>query len=98
MARAMAERLEYVVPCQLKPLAARQTVQEPAAFPIEAAKGLLLQAASQHSPQQVLAQSRRRHPSEDRPPAPPKGIQRKQQDARDFGLDGGGVCQAPPHG
>jgi len=37
-----------------------QTVQEPQAFPIKAAEGLLLQAASQHSPQQVLAQGRRR--------------------------------------
>jgi hypothetical protein len=32
-----------------------QTVQEPQALPIEAAKGLLLQAASHHSFQQVLA-------------------------------------------
>jgi len=30
---------------------ARQTVQEPQAFPIKATKGLLLQAAGNHSPQ-----------------------------------------------
>src|SRR5262249_57348130 len=35
----------------------RQPVQEPQAFPIEPAKGPLLQAISDHSPQEVLAQS-----------------------------------------
>ena len=39
---------------------ARQTLQERQAFPIKAAKGLLLQAPGHHSPQQVLAQTRRR--------------------------------------
>jgi hypothetical protein len=33
----------------------RQSVQEPQAFPIKPAKGLLLQATSNHSPQEVLA-------------------------------------------
>src|SRR5438128_7780480 len=57
---------------------ARQTVQEGQAFPIEPAEGLLLQTASDHSPQHVLTQTRRRSSSEDNPPAPPKGIKRKQ--------------------
>src|SRR5262249_59917673 len=35
----------------------RQPVQEPQAFPIKPAKGPLLQAISDHSPQEVLAQS-----------------------------------------
>jgi hypothetical protein len=56
---------------------ARQAVQEPQAFPIKAAKGLFLQAPSDHSPQQVLAQSRRRRSSEDHSPVSPKGIKRK---------------------
>src|SRR5215475_1595120 len=44
-----------------------------------AAKGLLLHATGNHSPQQVLAQTRRRRSSEHRPPAPPKGIKRKHR-------------------
>ena len=40
---------------------ARQTLQQRQAFPIKAAKGLLLlHAPGHHSPQQVLAQTRRR--------------------------------------
>src|SRR4029453_6180898 len=50
----------------------RQAVQEREAFPIQAAKGPLLQAPSDHSPQQVLAQRRRRRSSEYRSPASPK--------------------------
>jgi hypothetical protein len=57
---------------------ARQTLQEGQAFPIEAAKGVLLHAPSDHSPQQVLAQSRRRRSSKRRLPTPPKGIKRKR--------------------
>jgi hypothetical protein len=56
---------------------ARQTVQERQAFPIKTAKGLLLNATGNHSPQHVLAQDRRRRSSEYRPPAAPKGIKRK---------------------
>jgi hypothetical protein len=66
---------------------ARQTLQEGQAFPIKAAKGLLLQAPSDHSPQQVLAQSRRRRSSEDHPPPPPQGIKRKRPQVSDLGLD-----------
>jgi len=76
---------------------ARQTVQECQAFPIKAAKGLLLQAPSNHSPQQVLAQTRRRRSSEDRPPTPPKGIKRKRAQVSDLDLDRG-LCPLPPHG
>src|SRR5205807_3290721 len=75
-----------------------QTVQESQAFPIKAAEGLLLQAASHRSPQQVLAQSRRRCSSEHHPPAPPKGIKWKRPDARDLGLDRGRVGPVLPHG
>src|SRR5438874_13103289 len=64
-----------------------QTVQERQAFPIEPAEGLLLQTASDHSPQHVLTQTRRRSSSEDDPPAPPKGIKRKQAQMSDLGLD-----------
>src|SRR5258707_619338 len=101
MARAMAERLGYVVPCQSKPLGAtvtRNAVDDPEVFPIEPAEGLLLQAASNHSSQQVLAQTRRRRSSEPHPPAPPKGIKRKCRDAGDLSLDRGRVCPVLPHG
>src|SRR5258707_11577485 len=77
---------------------ARQAVQEPQAFSIEPAEGLLLQAATHHSSQQVLAQTRRRRSSEDHAPAPPNGIKRKCRDASDLGLDRGRVCPVPPHG
>jgi hypothetical protein len=72
---------------------ARQTLQERQAFPIKAAKGPFLHAPGDHSPQQVLAQSRRRRSSEDRSPAPPKGIKRKRAQARDLGLDRGRLVQ-----
>ena len=74
----------------------RQHQLDPAA--IEAAEGLLLQTASDHSPQHVLTQTRRRRSSEDDPPAPPKGIKRKRADAGDLGLDRRRVCPVLPHG
>jgi hypothetical protein len=77
---------------------ARQTVQERQAFPIKTAKGLLLNATGNHSPQHVLAQTRRGRSSEDRPPAPLKGIKRKRPQASDLGLDRGRVCHRLAHG
>src|SRR5262249_17385081 len=77
---------------------ARQTLQERQAFPIKAAKGLLLQAPGHHSPEQALAQTRRRRSSEDRPPAPSKGIKRKRAQVSDLGLDRGRLCPLLPHG
>src|SRR5260370_14061223 len=53
----------------------RQPVQEPQAFPIKPAKGLLLQTISDHSPQEVLAQFCWRGSSEDHPPVSPKRAQ-----------------------
>src|SRR5262249_13381759 len=76
---------------------ARQTLQERQAFPIKAAKGLLLQAPGHHSPQQALAQPGRRRSSEARPPAPSKGIKRKRAQVSDLGLDRGRLCPLP-HG
>src|SRR5262249_52044782 len=52
----------------------RQPVQEPQAFPIKPAKGPLLQAISDHSPQEVLAQICWRGSSEDRAPVSPKRV------------------------
>jgi len=77
---------------------AHQTLQEGQAFPIEAAKGVLLHAPGDHSPQQVLAQSRRRRSSERRLPTPPKGIKRKRVQARNLRLDLSLVCPLLPHG
>src|SRR5262249_6085437 len=56
----------------------RQPVQEPQAFPIKPAKGPLLQAISDHSPQEVLAQSCWRGSSEDHAPVSPKRVKRKR--------------------
>jgi hypothetical protein len=67
-------------------------------IPIKPAKGLFLHAPGNHSPQQVLAQTRRRRSSEDRPPAPPKGIKRKRAQARDLGFDRGRLYPLLPHG
>src|SRR5260370_9956206 len=50
----------------------RQPVQDPQAFPIKPAKGPLLQAISDHSPQEVLAQSCWRGSSPDNPPGSPQ--------------------------
>ena len=75
-----------------------QTIQEPQAFPIEAAKGSLLQAPSNHSPQQVLAQTRRRRSSEDHPPVSPKHINRNRAQTSDLSLDRGRVRQVLAHG
>jgi hypothetical protein len=77
---------------------ARQTLQEPQAVPIKPAKGLLLHAPGNHSPQQVFAQSRRRRSSKHPPPAPPKGIKRKRTQVSDLGRDRGRVCPLLPHG
>src|SRR5271165_4096122 len=77
---------------------ARQAVQERQAFAIEAAEGLLLQAPSNHSPQQVLAQACRRRSSEDHTPAPPKHINRKRAQPSDLGLDSCRVYPLLPHG
>src|SRR5229473_1841790 len=77
---------------------ARQTVQKRQAFTIEAAEGLLLNAPADHSPQEVLAQSRRRRSSEDHPPAPPKGIGAQRPETRDLSLDRGRVRLVLPHG
>src|SRR5262249_1886183 len=77
---------------------ARQTLQERQAFPIKAAKGLLLQAQGHHSPSRSLLRPRRRRSSEDRPPAPSKGIKRKRAQVSDLGLDRGRLCPLLPHG
>src|SRR6516162_6109664 len=76
----------------------RQPVQEPQAFPIKPAKGLLLQAISDHSPQQVLAQICRRGSSEDHAPVAPKRVKRKRAQMSNLGLDRSRVCRVPPHG
>src|SRR6516165_1947671 len=52
----------------------RQPVQEPQAFPIKPAKGPLLQAISDHSHQEVLAQICWRGSSEDHAPVSPKRV------------------------
>jgi hypothetical protein len=44
------------------------------------------------------AQTRRRRSSEDRPPAPPKGIKRKRAQARVLGFDRGRLYPLLPHG
>src|SRR6516164_8269228 len=68
----------------------RQSVQEPQAFPIKPAKGPLLQAISDHSPQQVLAQIRWRGSSEDHAPVSPKRVKRKRAQMSNR--------RVPPHG
>jgi hypothetical protein len=57
-----------------------------------------LDAASNHSPQQVLAQTRSGRSSEHGPPAPPKGIKRKRSDAINLDRDRGRVCHLLAHG
>src|SRR6516165_3531172 len=76
----------------------RQPVQEPQAFPIQPAKGPLLQAISDHSPQEVLAQSCWRGPAEDHAPVSPKRVKRKRAQMSNLGLDRGQVCRVPPQG
>src|SRR5262249_26254610 len=56
----------------------RQPVQEPQALSIKPAKGPLLQAISDHSPQEVLAQICWRGSSEDHAPVSPKRVKRKR--------------------
>src|SRR5947209_4839296 len=75
----------------------RQPVQEPQAFPIKPAKGPLLQAISDHSPQEVLAQICWRGSSEDHPPVLPNRVKRKRAQMSNLGLDRGRVCRVPPH-
>src|SRR5262249_53057783 len=75
----------------------RQPVQEPQAFPIKPAKGPLLQAISNHSPQEVLAQICWRGSSEDHAPVSPKRVKRKRAQMSYLGLDRGRVCRVPPH-
>src|SRR5438094_3558159 len=76
----------------------RQPVQEPLAFPIKPAKGPLLQAISDHSPQEVLAQICWPGSSEDHAPVAPKRVKRKRAQMRNLGLDRGRVCRVPPQG
>ncbi len=75
----------------------RQPVQEPQAFPIKPAKGPLLQAISDHSPQEVLAQICWRGSSEGHAPVSPKRVKRKRAQMSNLGLDRGRVCRVPPH-
>src|SRR5262249_61860933 len=71
----------------------RQPVQEPQALPIKPAKGPLLQAISDHSPQEVLARICWRGSSEDRAPVSPKRVKRKRAQMSNLGLDRGRVCR-----
>jgi hypothetical protein len=73
----------------------RQPLQEPQAFPIKPAKGPLLQAISDHSPQQVFAQSYWRGSSEDHAPVSPKRVKDKRAQMSNVGLDCGRVCRMP---
>src|SRR5207244_12918520 len=74
----------------------RQPVQEPQAFPIKSPKGPLMQAISDHSPQEVLAQICWRGSSEDHAPVSPKRVKRKRAQMSNPGLDRGRVCRVPP--
>src|SRR5437899_6921461 len=76
----------------------RQPVQERQACPIKPAKAPLLQAISDHSPQEVLAQICWRGSSEDHAPVSPKRVKRKRAQMSNLGLDRGRVCRVPPHG
>src|SRR2546428_10445231 len=76
----------------------RQPVQEPQAFPIKPAKGPLLQAISDHSPQEVLAQICWRGSCEDHAPLSPKRVKRQRAQMSNLRLDRGRVCRVPPHG
>src|SRR5215813_11540436 len=76
----------------------RQPVQEPQAFPIKPAKGPLLQAISDHSPQEVHAQICWRGLSEDHTPVSPKRVKRKRAQMSNLGLYLDRVCRMPPHG
>src|SRR3974377_756380 len=85
-------------PAARRTAVARQTVQEPQAFPIKAAKGPLLQPPRNHSPQQVSAQIRRRRSSEAHPPILPKRINGHRAPVCDLGLDRGWVGRVSQHG
>src|SRR5262249_50047851 len=73
----------------------RQPVPEPQALSIKPAKGPLLQAISDHSPQEVLAQICWRGSSEDHAPVSPKRVKRKRAQMSNLGLDRGRVCRVP---
>src|SRR5262249_50082263 len=101
VARALIVANEHRAELEAAPWRAavpRQSVQEPQAFPIEPAKGPLLQAISDHSPQEVLAQICWRGSSEDHAPVSPKRVKRKRAQMSNLGLDRGRVCRVPPHG
>src|SRR5262249_9848919 len=75
-----------------------QPSHEPQALPIKPAHGPLLQAISEHSPQEVLAQICWRGSTEDHAPVSPKRVKRKRAQMSNLGLDRGRVCRVPPHG
>jgi hypothetical protein len=75
----------------------RQAVQERQAVSIEAAEGLFLDSAGDHSPQQVFAQTRRRRSCEHDLPAAPNAIQGKRPDAINLGRDRSRVRHLPAH-
>src|SRR5260370_34591974 len=100
VARALIVATEHRAGLEAAPWRAavpRQPVQEPQAFPIKPAKGPLLQAISDHSPQEVLAQICWRGSSEDHAPVAPKRVKRKPAPMSNLGLDRGRVCRVPPH-
>src|SRR6516164_7450445 len=76
----------------------RQPVQEPQAFPIKPAKGPLLQAISDHAPQQVLAQIYWRGSPEGHAPVSPKRVKDKRAQMSNVGIDCGRVCRMRPQG
>src|SRR5262249_56861655 len=76
----------------------RQPVQEPQALPIKPTKDPLLQAISDHSPQQVLAQTRWRGSSEDHPPGSPQPVKRKPGQMSYLDLDHAPPSPVPPLG
>src|SRR6516225_8870526 len=84
-------------PAPRRTAVARQAVQEPQAFPIKTAKGPLLQAPRNHSPQQVSAQICWWRSSKDDPPTSPKRINGQRAQVCDLGLDRGRVGRVSPH-
>ena len=84
-------------PAARRTTVARQTVQEPQAFPIKAAKGPLLQPPRNHSPQQVSAQICWWRSSEDDSPTSPKRINGQRAQVCDLGLDCGRLGRVSPH-
>src|SRR6516165_8923740 len=84
-------------PAPRRTAVARQTLQEPQAFPIKAAKGPLLQAPSNHSSQQDSAQVCWWRSSEDHPPMSPQRINGQRVQVCDLRLDRGRVGRVSPH-